>query len=195
MSHRPTGPVQGGRDPVRSSGPSAPKLRSHSLTLHYLGLGFAALLLPAAAAAIKVKPDFRTFVAASLYIAALAWAAWQPHYRKKQAAKLASVAPNSADAELLATRAELKKADSWMRLFPIGLVLAGFLKFSALTDFTLDDFIPGVFRLARTGQDALWVFVILLCVMAYFMRRSLVFQRKLKRLEAMQSPGIDRAEA
>lgn len=162
-------------------------MRSHSLTLHYLGLAFAALLLPAAAAAIKVKPDFRTFIAAALYIGALAWAAWQPHYRKKQAAKMEAAGVGSAEAELLETRAQLKKADSWMRLFPIGLVLAGFLKFSALTDFKLDDFIPGVFTMARTGQDALWVFIILLGVLAYFMRRSLVFQRKLKRLEAMQS--------
>lgn len=176
----------GKSEPVRQDGGSR-FLALELFRTRFLWIALTAFLLPAAVLAIQINQSPRAILCALIFAAAMCLYAWPWRREEPAAPPIPDPSDRAAmlEAEVRAARASLRRADAWMRLFPLGVLLAALMKFTSLTDLRMSEFFPLILKLTRTYADALTAIVILLCVMAYFGGRSFQLTRKLKRLEQM----------
>lgn len=183
---------------VRGKGEGGLAILRHPLlsrSRHCFCSAFTLVMIAIGLLAVAIHPTPATFGAVCLYIACLA--AWLHMTRRAEGRPQPDAADPCADIliQLDRTRADLRRTDAWMRLFPLGILLAALIKFTMFTDLGLSEFLPVLLELGRSGSRTVLAFLILLAVLVYSMRRSLRLTREMKRLELQIARGRAAAEA
>lgn len=153
-------------------------------------LVLALLLLPVPVVAIVVRHDAGTAAAALLFVLGIVLSMWMLPERGERPAAADPADPAAMlEAEIAEARLGLRHADAWMRLFPLGILSAALLKLSAFSEAGLHHFFPRLLGKAQRGESTLLAVLVLLFVLLYFVRRSLYFRARLRRLTTLRGMG------
>lgn len=168
--------------------------------LRFADYGLAALILIGTLVVMTIDGTPSTLLFGILLGVAVVWGTWKRRILH-QTVLLGTISSRETmiGAARERCRIELGQSNWGLLLFPLSIIVASAMKFSALTGGHVERYLPEFFAAARRGENPLLILLLLAIGEAYFLYRSRRLRNELRMLDMLndqylREATLDRAD-
>lgn len=167
--------------------------------LRFADYGLAALIIVATLVAMMTDNAPSTLLFGILLGVAVVWGTWKRRVLHQTMLLGAISRETMIGAARERCRIELGQSNWGLLLFPLSILVASAMKFSALTGGHVERYLPEFFAAARRGENPLLILLLLVIGEVYFLYRSRRLRSELRALDMLdeqyrRETSLDRAD-